>query len=79
MGWIYEVRRFDELRCHDIHTKFHKDWFSHRQHGDSVSLLLFYQSKERGLKTEALFSVTLGRVQKNYLIEIPIFIPFCLL
>jgi hypothetical protein len=27
MGEIYEVRRLEGLRCHDIHTKFHKDWF----------------------------------------------------
>jgi hypothetical protein len=25
MGGIYEIRRW----CHDMHTKFHKDWFSH--------------------------------------------------
>jgi hypothetical protein len=25
MGGIYEVRRSDGLRCHDIHTKFHTD------------------------------------------------------
>jgi hypothetical protein len=29
MGGIYEVRRSDGLRCHDIHTEFHKDWFMH--------------------------------------------------
>jgi hypothetical protein len=29
MGGIYEVRRLDGLRCHDIHTKFDKDWFRH--------------------------------------------------
>jgi hypothetical protein len=29
MGRIYEVRRSDGLRCHDIHTKCHKDWFRH--------------------------------------------------
>jgi hypothetical protein len=29
MGGIYEVLRWDELRCHDIHTEFHKDWFRH--------------------------------------------------
>jgi hypothetical protein len=23
------LRRWDGLRCHDIHTKFHTDWFSH--------------------------------------------------
>jgi hypothetical protein len=29
MRGIYEVLRLVELRRHDIHTKFHKDWFSH--------------------------------------------------
>jgi hypothetical protein len=29
MGRIYEVRRWDGLRCHATHTKFHKDWFRH--------------------------------------------------
>jgi hypothetical protein len=29
MGGIYEVRRWDGLRCHDIHTKFHIDSFRH--------------------------------------------------
>jgi hypothetical protein len=27
MGGIYEVRRLDGLRFHDIHAKFNKDWF----------------------------------------------------
>jgi hypothetical protein len=48
MGGIYEVRRRDGLRCLDIRTKFHKEWFEHsevkgeghRQHGDHISLLL---------------------------------------
>jgi hypothetical protein len=26
MGDIYEASSWDELRCHDIHTKFHKHW-----------------------------------------------------
>jgi hypothetical protein len=26
MGRIHEVRRWDGLRCLDIHTKFYKDW-----------------------------------------------------
>jgi hypothetical protein len=56
MVGIYEVRRRDGLSCHDIYIKFHKDWFSHSkvdewgytdtQHGDRISLLLFYQSKK---------------------------------
>jgi hypothetical protein len=53
---IYEVRRSDGLRCHDINTKFHKDWFSHlkvnrednRQHKNHISLL-FFQNKESRL------------------------------
>jgi hypothetical protein len=28
-GGTYEVRCSDGLRGHDIHTKFHKDWFTH--------------------------------------------------
>jgi hypothetical protein len=27
MGWIYELCHCDGLRCCDMHTKFHKDWF----------------------------------------------------
>jgi hypothetical protein len=26
-GREYKLHRFDYLRCLDIHTKFHKDWF----------------------------------------------------
>jgi hypothetical protein len=29
MGWIYEVLRSDGLKCHDVHTKFYKECFSH--------------------------------------------------
>jgi hypothetical protein len=29
MGGINEVRRWDRIICHDIHTKFHDDWLSH--------------------------------------------------
>jgi hypothetical protein len=29
MGVIYELRRRDGIRCHDIDTKFHKVWFCH--------------------------------------------------
>jgi hypothetical protein len=47
---------------HDIHIKFHKDWFSHSEvnetgdsqthgeYGDRISLLLFFQNKGRRLK-----------------------------
>jgi hypothetical protein len=57
---IYEVRRWDGLRCHDIRTKFNKDYFrylevergiqTHREHGDLISLFLFFQNKESRLK-----------------------------
>jgi hypothetical protein len=29
MGGIYKVCHSDGLSCHDIHMKFHKDWFRH--------------------------------------------------
>jgi hypothetical protein len=49
MGGIYEVRRWDILRCSNIHTKFHENCFRHskvnrgnsqihRQHGDRINL-----------------------------------------
>jgi hypothetical protein len=41
MGGIYEVRRWDGLRCHHIRTKFHKD---------RISLVLFFQNKGSRLK-----------------------------
>jgi hypothetical protein len=60
MGWIYEVWRWDGLRCHDMHITFHKGWFrhskvdgdsqTHRQYCDLISQLLFSQSKESKLK-----------------------------
>jgi hypothetical protein len=55
MGDIYEVRRRDGLRCHDMHTKLHKDPFSHSKlmvGGEYIDLLVF-KNKERRLKTEA--------------------------
>jgi hypothetical protein len=54
MGGIYEVRRWDGLTCHDIYIlSFIKigsdiqnlirgDIQTHRQHGDRISLLLFF-------------------------------------
>jgi hypothetical protein len=60
MGGIYEVRRWDRLRCHDIHTEFLTDWFrhsnvdteeyTHRQQGDLISVVLFFENKEGMLK-----------------------------
>jgi hypothetical protein len=61
MGGIYEVRRLDGLRCHNVHTKVYEDWLehskvdrgdtqTHRQHGDRISLLLFFQIRKVGYK-----------------------------
>jgi hypothetical protein len=64
MGGVYKVRRSDGPRCHDIHIKFHRELFSHskvdsggdtrahRQQGDLISLLLFFQNKESRLKMD---------------------------
>jgi hypothetical protein len=51
-GGIFELRRFDGLRCLDICIKFHEDWsslqklmgrgYTYRQKGDLISLLLFF-------------------------------------
>jgi hypothetical protein len=53
-GTIYKVDRWDGLRRHDIHTKFHENWFSRsevdRQHSDRINLTLFFQNKKRRLK-----------------------------
>jgi hypothetical protein len=62
MGGIYEVRHGDGLRCHDIRIpNFIKigsgiqklvggGTQTHRQHGDRISLFLFFQNKESRLK-----------------------------
>jgi hypothetical protein len=59
---IYEVPRFDGLRCDDVQIKFNKDWFSHsdvdkgdtqtdRKNGDLISLLLvFFKMRKVGKK-----------------------------
>jgi hypothetical protein len=62
MGGIYEIFCWDGLRCHDIHTNFHKDWFrhskadsgtagtpTHRQDTARIGLLLFFENKESWL------------------------------
>jgi hypothetical protein len=33
IGGIYEVGCWDVFRCRDVHTKFHKGWFSHYKVG----------------------------------------------
>jgi hypothetical protein len=44
MGGIYEVRRSDVLSSHDIHTKFHKDWF--RKFTNLMPVTVASRSKE---------------------------------
>jgi hypothetical protein len=56
MGGIYEVAVEMGFRCHDIHTKFSKIGSGikeligrihrHREHGDRISLFLFFPNKE---------------------------------
>jgi hypothetical protein len=31
MGGIYEIHHWDGIRCHDIRTKSHVDWFRHSE------------------------------------------------
>jgi hypothetical protein len=62
---IYEVRRRDGFRCHDIHTEFHKERFNiskvdiggdtqtYRQHGDLISVLSFLKIRKVGYKLDS--------------------------
>jgi hypothetical protein len=61
MGGIYELFLGDELRCHDIYTEFHKDCFrhskvddgdtqTHKEHGNLISQLIFFQIRKAGRK-----------------------------
>jgi hypothetical protein len=61
MGGIYVAILSDGLRCHDIHTKLHKNKFRHSKVGRweftdtqraraSHSLLLFFQKKKSNPK-----------------------------
>jgi hypothetical protein len=63
---IYELLLRDEFRCHDMHTKFHKDWSgvqklmggihiqTHRLEVDFITLLLVFKNKECRLKRKTL-------------------------
>jgi hypothetical protein len=55
MEEYHEVCCWNEMRCHDVHTKFHQKFFSHstvdggntqthRQHGDCISKLNFFST-----------------------------------
>jgi hypothetical protein len=44
MVGIYEVRRSDGLGCHDIQTKFRKDWLRHSLTGDYTDTLTAWWS-----------------------------------
>jgi hypothetical protein len=63
MAGIYELHLWDGLRWHDIHTKFHKNWFRHsnvdrgdthtqtqRHKANLIRPLLVFQNKEVQLK-----------------------------
>jgi hypothetical protein len=63
IGGVYKVRLWNGLWCHHIHAEFNKDWFSHekvdkrgggtqthREYGDLIDLLLFFENKETMLK-----------------------------
>jgi hypothetical protein len=66
MEGIYKLRTWDGLRCHDIHTKFRKDWstqskvvtegytdiHTHRQQGALMNLLIFFLNKESRPKSK---------------------------
>jgi hypothetical protein len=47
LGGIYDVRRWNALRCYDICAKFHKDWFSHselnEEHSDLTHLFRLFK------------------------------------
>jgi hypothetical protein len=52
-GGIYEVRRWDEHRCHEILTKFHKIWFrhgkvkgTHTEFCNLISVLYFFKVRK---------------------------------
>jgi hypothetical protein len=50
IGGIYIVRCWDGLRRHDIHTKFHKDWFKQTPWPESASEL--YRPSNRRLSAK---------------------------
>jgi hypothetical protein len=74
MGGIYELRRSDGLRCHDMHINVHKDWFRHsqvdrgysqtqRQHSDLINLHLFFKNKENRLKSHRIKMACRGNIK----------------
>jgi hypothetical protein len=77
VGGIYEVHRWDGLRCHDIHTKFHKDWFRHpnlivgdsqtyRQHCDLSRCFYFFKIRKVGKKCMIMMMMMMMVVTINY-------------
>jgi hypothetical protein len=55
MGEIYKVRRSDGLSCRHIHAKFHTrlaGGYTERQECDFISVRLYFQNMESGLKRE---------------------------
>lgn len=35
---IYEARRWDRPRCHDVQSRFHKDWLSHSEADGRIAI-----------------------------------------
>jgi hypothetical protein len=81
MGVINKVRRWEDLGCHETHTKFHIDWFKHSQvdtgeftdteRVDFISLLLIFQEGKYDKTIQykiliaAAWAVTLGTVSRR--------------
>jgi hypothetical protein len=63
VGGIYDVCRWDGLRCHDIHTKFHKYCFSYSKvdgGGDSQTQPSFIYFFYKEIRLKSNFSAVLG-------------------
>jgi hypothetical protein len=70
-GGIFEVRRWYGFRCHDIHTKFYKDWFSHSKVGDDS-----LTPRRRGDRISLLFSLCFLFWYKKFWEELIAYFPW---
>jgi hypothetical protein len=60
MGMIYDVHRCDGHRRHDIHTKFHEEWFGHSGNGNVITSTI---------REAAVFVLLMGRVYDRYSLD----------
>jgi hypothetical protein len=67
MGVIYEVHRFDGLRCHDIHTEFHNNWYSHSK--VDISMYCLNMCLQELMKNVVKTSGILVNIQLTYLLN----------